>query len=80
MKEIPAIEKVVAQLAAEGWREQRSGMVYINGTWATNLLKDGELISLQQDFYPDGSLLRRNGGMMMMMNKQPDTTGGEGTW
>ena len=64
MKEISAIEKIVAQLQAEGWREQRSGMVYINGTLATNLYKDGKLISIQQDFCPDEEFVKKQWGDM----------------
>jgi hypothetical protein len=47
------VERIVERLKAEGWKEQRSGMIYINGTLGTNLLKDGELITVQQEFYPD---------------------------
>jgi hypothetical protein len=48
-----AIFKVVQRLKSEGWRVQRWGMVCLNGTLATSLLKDGQVIRLSQDLYPD---------------------------
>lgn len=48
-----AFERLVRQLKTEGWREQRDGTVYINGTLATNLLKAGEVLHISQEFYPD---------------------------
>lgn len=51
------IEQLIAQLIAEGWKMQRDGMVYISGTLATNLYKDGEVISLSQEFYPDDEMI-----------------------
>ena len=46
-------EKIVSELVKAGWKIQRSGMHYINGTLGTNLYKDGEVISISQEFYPD---------------------------
>jgi len=46
-------ERIVSELVKDGWKIQRSGMHYINGTLGTNLYKDGEVISISQEFYPD---------------------------
>jgi len=52
-------ELIIAQLKAEGWKEQMSGTTYINGTLGTNLLKDGEVITVQQEFCPDEEFLEQ---------------------
>jgi hypothetical protein len=57
--EICKAELIIAQLKAEGWKEQQSGTTYINGTIGTNLLKDGEVITVQQEFYPDQEFLEQ---------------------
>ena len=57
-----AVERIVEQLKKDGWKEQNSGMVYINGTLGTNLLKDGEIISMSQEFYPDGEFVEQGWG------------------
>ena len=59
MEEMCEAEKIVEQLKAEGWKEQMSGMTYINGTLGTNLLKDGEVITVQQEFNPDKEFLEQ---------------------
>ena len=59
MAEQTAIEKIVEQLKAEGWQEQRSGMVSLNGSLGTNLLKDGEVLSLQLQLYPDEEIVEQ---------------------
>ena len=43
----------------EGWKEQQSGTNYINGTIGTNLLKDGEVITVQQEFCPAEEFLEQ---------------------
>lgn len=40
------MDKLISQLVQEGWKVQRDGVVYTNGTLATNLYKDGEVISI----------------------------------
>ncbi|MHC4060456.1 MAG: hypothetical protein ACYS7Y_24805 [Planctomycetota bacterium] len=57
--QISKVELIIAQLKAEGWKEQMSGTIYINGTLGTNLLKDGEVITVQQEFYPDEEFLEQ---------------------
>jgi len=57
--EICKAELIIAQLKAEGWKEQQSGTTYINGTIGANLLKDGEVITVQQEFYPDEEFLEQ---------------------
>ena len=34
-------------------------MTYINGTLGTNLLKDGQLITVQQEFCPDEEFIEQ---------------------
>jgi len=46
-------ERIIRSLKADGWKEQRSGTCYINGTIGTSLLKDGQVITVQQEFFPD---------------------------
>ena len=56
---ISKAELIIAQLKAEGWKEQLSGANYINGTIGTNLLKDGEVVTVQQEFSPDEEFLEQ---------------------
>ena len=53
------VERIVERLEAEGWKEQMAGMSYINGTLGTNLLKDGQLITVQQEFRPDEDFIKQ---------------------
>ena len=46
-------EKVIAELLKDGWKMQKSGLSYINGTLGTNLFRDGEVLTVQQEFMPD---------------------------
>lgn len=46
-------ERIVSELVKDGWKIQRSGISYINGTFGTNLYKDGEVLTIQQEFMPD---------------------------
>jgi hypothetical protein len=57
--QISKAELIIAQLKAEGWKEQMAGITYINGTLGTNLLKDGEVITVQQEFCPDEEFLEQ---------------------
>jgi len=61
-EDISAAEKLIQQLKAEGWQEQRSGTCYINGTIGTNLLKNGEVITVLQEFCPDEEFLEQEWG------------------
>ncbi len=61
-KEISAAEKLIQQLKAEGWQEQRSGTCYINGTIGSNLLRNGEVITVLQEFCPDEEFLEQEWG------------------
>ena len=58
-KQFSEVEKIIERLKSEGWREQISGTTYINGTMGTNLLKNGEVITVQQEFYPDEEFLEQ---------------------
>ena len=51
------VARMVAMLKAEGWREQRAGTIHISGTIASSLMKDGEVITVEQDLWPDEELL-----------------------
>ena len=53
------LERIVAELKARGWIEQNAGMNYMNGTLATNLLKDGEVLRLGLDADPDEEFLEQ---------------------
>jgi len=53
------VERIVERLEAEGWKEQMAGMTYINGILGTNLLKDGQLITVQQEFCPDEDFIEQ---------------------
>ena len=56
---ISKAELIIAQLKAEGWKEQLSWTNYVNGTIGTNLLKDGEVVTVQQEFSPDEEFLEQ---------------------
>ena len=62
MKRACAVEKIIQKLKAEGWEEQRSGTIYINGTLGTNLLRNGEVITVSQDFFADQEFLDQEWG------------------
>jgi len=53
------VEIIVERLEAEGWKQQMACMTYINGTLGTNLLKNGQLITVQQEFYPDEDFIQQ---------------------
>ena len=53
------VERIVERLEVEGWKEQMAGMTYVNGTLGTNLLKDGQLITVQQEFSPDEEFIEQ---------------------
>ena len=53
------VERIVERLEAEGWKEQMAGMTYMHGTLGTNLLKDGQLITVQQEFHPDEDFIKQ---------------------
>ena len=52
-------EKVISQLLKDGWKMQKGGIAYINGTLGTNLFKDGEVITIQQEFMPDEEFIEQ---------------------
>ena len=56
------LERIVEKLRADGWKEQRMGTCYINGTLGTNLLKDGQVISMQLQLHPDEDFLEQEWG------------------
>jgi len=55
-------ERIIEQLIAAGWKEQRSGACCTSGTFGTNLLKDGQVITVQQEFHPDEDFLEQEWG------------------
>ena len=58
-KEKCEAERLIEKLKSEGWKEQMSGTNYINGTLGTNLLKDGEVITIQQEFFSDEEFIEQ---------------------
>lgn len=58
-EDVCEVEKIVEQLKADGWREQLAGMTYVNGTLGTNLLKNGQVITIQQESHPDAEFLEQ---------------------
>ena len=61
-QELSEAEKIINKLIADGWQEQRSGTCYVNGTIGTNLLKDGQVITVQQELCPDEEFLEQEWG------------------
>ncbi len=61
-EELSDAEKVIERLISEGWKEQRSGICYINGTIRTNLLRNGQVITIQQELCPDEEFLEQEWG------------------
>jgi len=58
-KEKCEAEKLIEKLKSEGWKEQVSGTIYINGTLATNLLRGGEVITIQQSLFPEEEFIEQ---------------------
>ena len=53
-----ATEKVISQLLKDGWKMQKGGISYTNGTLA-NLFKDGEVLTVQQESMPDEEFIEQ---------------------
>ena len=58
-KEKCEAEKLIEKLKSEGWKEQVSGTIYINGTLATNLFRNGEVITIQQSLFPEEEFIEQ---------------------
>ena len=58
-KEKCEAEKLIEKLKSEGWKEQVSGTIYSNGTVATNLLKNSEVVTIIQQFFPDDEFIEQ---------------------
>ena len=56
-----AAEKVISELLKDGWKMQKGGISYINGTLGTNLFKEGEVLTIQQEFMPDEEFIEQQG-------------------
>ena len=54
-----AAERVISELLNNGWKMQKGGISYINGTLGTNLFKDGEVLTIQQEFTPDDEFIEQ---------------------
>ena len=52
-------EKLIEKLKSEGWKEQVSGTICSNGTIATNLLKNSEVVTIIQQFFPDDEFIEQ---------------------
>ena len=46
-------EKLVEWLKKDGWKQQEAGSIYMNGTIGTNFIKNGEVLSVSLDYWPD---------------------------
>jgi len=57
-----AIVEIVDRLKKEGWKEQKSGPFYINGTMTDCLMKAGEVLVIQQEFCPDEEFIEQEWG------------------
>ena len=58
-KEKCEAEKLIEKLKSEGWKEQESGTIYSNGTIATNLLRNSEVVTIMQQFFPDDEFIEQ---------------------
>ena len=54
-----AAENVISQLLKDGWKMQKGGISHINGILGTNLFKDGEVLTVQQEFMPDEEFIEQ---------------------
>ena len=54
-----AAEKVISELLKDGWKMQKGGLSYINGALGTNLFKDGEVLTVQQESMPDEEFIEQ---------------------
>jgi hypothetical protein len=52
-------EKITSELIKDSWKMQKSGFSYINGTLGKNFYKDGEVITIQQEFTPDEEFIEQ---------------------
>jgi len=52
-------EEIALELIKEGWEIQKSGISYLNGNLGTNLYKDGEVLMIQQSFYPNEEFIEQ---------------------
>jgi len=58
-KEKCEAEKLIEKLKSEGWKEQVSGTIYSNGTIATNLLRNSEVITIIQSLFPEEEFIEQ---------------------
>jgi hypothetical protein len=54
-----AAEKVISELLKDGWKMQKGGISYLNRTLGTNLFKEGEVLTIQQEFMPDEEFIEQ---------------------
>ena len=54
--------RVIQQLKDRGWQEQRAGTVLYRGTLSTNLLKDGQVLTIVQDLCPGVEFVQAHWG------------------
>lgn len=53
-------EELVERLKREGWRQQNAGSIYLNGRIGTNFVKDGAMLSVSLDFWPDEEVIEQH--------------------
>jgi len=54
-----AAGEVISQLLKDGWKMQKGRISDINSTLGTNLFKDGEVLTVQQEFMPDEEFIEQ---------------------
>ena len=55
-------ERLIQQLKERGWQEQRAGTMFYRGTLSTNLLKDGQVLTIVQDLCPPVEFVQHHWG------------------
>ena len=56
------VEEVIQQLKERGWQEQKAGTIYYRGTLGTNLLKDGQVLTIVEERCPDVEFVQLHWG------------------
>jgi hypothetical protein len=52
-------EKLVERLNKDGWKQQSAGSNYIDGTIGTSFIKNGRVLSVSLDCWPDEEVVEQ---------------------
>jgi len=52
-------DKLVKRLKKDGWQQQSAGSNWINGNISTNFVKNGMVLSVSLDFWPDDDIIEQ---------------------